>query len=355
MPGLRLRRLPSCRIDRIDRITGIVPALSAFPGHHRSLQSGAMSRLRRITDRLEPVLALAERFLRERVGEEISPEFFRRALAARWDAHAGSGRLVAVAEPAPFDLEDLIGVDASLARLVRNTEQFLGGHPSNHVLLFGDRGTGKSSSVKGLLTRYADRGLRVVEVHKSDLLDLPRVLAALRRAGPEFRFLIFCDDLSFDLGEPGYRELKAALEGSLEAPSRRVRIVVTSNRRHLIPETMAENRTARVDEHGDLQIGEALDEKLALSDRFGLVLGFYAFDQKTYLEVVEHYTRAAGVALPWDEVRERALRWAVRRASRSGRTARQFVDDLVGGLALDGEAAANPAAGVSSGREDGGT
>jgi predicted AAA+ superfamily ATPase len=256
---------------------------------------------------------------------------------------------VAIDEPAAFDLEDLIGVDRSVERLVRNTEQFLRGLPSNHVLLFGDRGTGKSSSVKGLLTRFAARGLRVVEVHKNDLLDLSRVLGALRPLRRQFRFLIFSDDLSFDLGEPGYRELKAALEGSLEAPSDHVRVVVTSNRRHLIPETMADNRSARVDENGDLQIGEVLDEKLALSDRFGLVLGFYAFDQKTYLEVVAHYARKAGVELSWEEVRARALRWSVRRSSRSGRTARQFVDDLAGGLTLDAEVG-----GVSCPAEDGG-
>lgn len=308
-----------------------------------------MDRLRRTWERLERVLELAERVLGQGLREPVPPDFFETVRAARWDTAQGVGRLVAIEEPASFDLDDLIGVDASLAKLVRNTEQFLRGLPSNHVLLFGDRGTGKSSSVKGLLRRYGDRGLRVVEVHKSDLLELSRVLEALRPLRRGFRFLIFCDDLSFDAGEPGYRELKAALEGSLEAPSEHVRVVVTSNRRHLVPETMADNRTVRVDEQGDLQIGEVLDEKLALSDRFGLVLGFYAFDQKTYLEVVGHYVRKAGVDLPWAEVEERALRWSVRRASRSGRTARQFVDDLAGSLALDAEAG-----GVSCPAEDGG-
>lgn len=288
-------------------------------------------------DRLDRVLELSERTLRQNLREPVRADFFERAQAARWDTAGGAGRLVAIDEPACFDLDDLIGVDPSIERLVRNTEQFLRGHPSNHVLLFGDRGTGKSSSVKGLLARFAPRGLRVVEVHKSDLLDLSRVQEALRPLRHGFRFLIFCDDLSFDLGEPGYRELKAALEGSLEAPADHVRVVVTSNRRHLIPETMADNRTARVDDRGDLQIGEVLDEKLALSDRFGLVLGFYAFDQKTYLEVVRHYARKAGVELPWEQIEARALRWSVRRSSRSGRTARQFVDDLAGGLALDAE------------------
>jgi predicted AAA+ superfamily ATPase len=308
-----------------------------------------MGRLRNTIDALDRVLRLAERALAERLREPVPDDFFVRFRAARWDTAGGVGRLVAIEQPARFDLDDLIGVDPSVERLVRNTEQFLRGLPANHVLLFGDRGTGKSSSVKGLLTRYGDRGLRVVEVHKSDLLDLPHVLEALRPLRRDFRFLIFCDDLSFDLGEAGYRELKAALEGSLEAPPDHVRVVVTSNRRHLIPETMADNRAARVDEHGDLQIGEVLDEKLALSDRFGLVLGFYAFDQPTYLDVVGHYARQAGVDLPWEEVRERALRWSVRRSSRSGRTARQFVDDLAGSLALD-----RAEGGVSCSAEDGG-
>jgi len=314
---------------------------------------GRLRRLRNLWDRIERILELAESALREQVDGAVPADLFERFAAARWDPTRGTGRLVPIPEPATFDLADLIGVDASVERLVRNTEQFMRGLPSNHVLLHGDRGTGKSSSVKGLLTRFARRGLRVVEVHKSDLLELPRVLAALRSAGPDYRFLIFSDDLSFDLGEPGYRELKAALEGSFESPPSRVRIVVTSNRRHLVPETMAENRRVRVDEAGDLQIGEALDEKLALSDRFGLVLGFYAFDQKTYLDVVEHYVRKAGIDLPWDEVRERALTWATRRASRSGRTARQFADDLAGSLALAAETAGR-SPGVSSPPEDGG-
>jgi len=239
---------------------------------------------------------------------------------------------VAIEDPHLFDLDDLVGVETAVARLVANIEQFVAGYPSNHVLLYGERGTGKSSAVKGLLTRYGERGLRMVEIHKADLLHLPEVLAALR--GANQRFLLFCDDLSFDVGEKSFRELKAALEGSLVAPPANVRIIATSNRRHLLPESAQDNRDARLDEHGDLHMGETVDEKLALSDRFGLMIGFYAFDQATYLSIVDHYARKASVRASQPRLREEALRWALQRSSRSGRTARQFVDDFAGREAL---------------------
>jgi predicted AAA+ superfamily ATPase len=203
------------------------------------------------------------------------------------------------------------------------------------VLLFGERGTGKSSAVRGLLARFASSGLRIVEVHKNDLLHLPDVLAALR-AAPQ-RFLLFCDDLSFDENEVQYRELKASLEGSLAAPPANVRIVATSNRRHLLPERMEENRAARLDERGELRLTESLEEKLALSDRFGLVLGFHGFDQETYLAIVEHYAKQAGLVVAPDRLRAEALRFALDRSSRSGRTAKQFVDDVAGREALERE------------------
>jgi predicted AAA+ superfamily ATPase len=241
---------------------------------------------------------------------------------------------VALESPHLFDLDDLVGVDSALARLVANTEQFVGGLPSNHVLLHGERGTGKSSAVRGMLARFGGRGLRMVEVHKDDLLHLPRVLEALR--GAPHRFVLFCDDLSFEAGESRFRELKAALEGSLVAPPENVRIYATSNRRHLLPETVADNRAAVLDERGELHMGEAVEEKLALSDRFGLVLGFYGFDQATYLAIVERYARKAGVRADSETLRSEALRWALVRSSRSGRTARQFVDDFAGREQLAG-------------------
>jgi predicted AAA+ superfamily ATPase len=202
------------------------------------------------------------------------------------------------------------------------------GLPANHVLLFGERGTGKSSAVRGLVARFGSRGLRVVKVRKQDLLHLPRVLEALR--GAPWRFLLFCDDLSFDAGETRYRELKAALEGSLLSPPANVRIIATSNRRHLLPESAADNLAARLDEAGDLHMGEVVDEKLALSDRFGLVLGFYGFDQATYLSIVDRYATQAGIRAPREALHEQALRFALERSSRSGRTARHFIDEFAG-------------------------
>jgi predicted AAA+ superfamily ATPase len=282
--------------------------------------------------RLARVLALAEQALEERVGAPPDPQAFERNVAFRFEVREGRGRLVPVEEPAAFELDDLVGVERPVAQLVRNTEQFLHALPSNHVLLYGERGTGKSSAVRGLLTRFADRGLRMVEVRKHHLSHLPDVLAVLR--GTKHRFLLFCDDLSFDEGESGYRELKAALEGSLEAPPPNVRIVATSNRRHLLPEWRSESGHVRMEEDGELRLGEAIDEKLALSDRFGLVLGFYGFNQKTYLQIVESHARRAGLPADPELLRREALRWALDHSSRSGRTAQQFVADFAGRVAL---------------------
>jgi predicted AAA+ superfamily ATPase len=297
-----------------------------------SLRRVKASRWDALFDRVASLLVLAEQALRDLVGAAPGADGFEKVHAFRWVVRAGRGRLIAIEEPQRFDLGDLVGVDRAVSRLVANTEQFLAGHSSNHVLLYGERGTGKSSAVKGLLTRYAHRGLRLVEIHKRDLRELPEVLEALR--GSPHRFLLFCDDLSFDAGETGFRELKAALEGSLIAPPANVRIVATSNRRHLLPESVSDNRDARLDEHGDLHMGETVDEKLALSDRFGLALGFYPFDQATFLAIVDHYARNAGVRANRQRLHEEALRFALDRSSRSGRTARHFVDDFAGREAL---------------------
>lgn len=283
--------------------------------------------------RFEQVLELAERWLRMELGALADPNAVEEGRAFRFERVRGRGRLVSVPDPEAFALEDLLGVERAVARLVRNTEQFLAGHPFNHVLLYGERGTGKSSAVRGLLTRFGESGLRVVEVRKGDLAHLPDVLALLR--GRRQSFLVFCDDLSFSEGDSGYRELKAALEGSLDAPPRNVCLVATSNRRHLLPERRSENQQVRLDEDGELHLGESIDEKLALSDRFGLMLGFFGFDQKTYLRIVEHHASVAGIDVDSEQLRNEALRWALDRSSRSGRTARQFVNDLAGRLALE--------------------
>jgi predicted AAA+ superfamily ATPase len=299
-----------------------------MPGRDR-----LFSLARSLLERADRLMALAEPVLERLGGGRPDPAVFERFEAFRFEAVAGAGRLVPIVAPKGFDLGDLVGVDRSIERLVRNTEQFVRGLPANHVLLFGERGTGKSSAVRGLLPRFGARGLRIVEVHKADLVHLPLVLDALRESSK--RFLLFCDDLSFDEGESGHRELKASLEGSLEAPPENVRIIATSNRRHLVPQRISDNSEARLDERGELHLGEALEEKLALADRFGLVLGFYGFDQATYLAIVEKHAARAGVPIASEELRAEALRFALERSSRSGRTARQFVDDLAGRLALD--------------------
>src|SRR2546422_3672789 len=206
-----------------------------------------LGRWNRILDRLERVLGLAERALESRAGAEPESALFERASAFRWDARHGAGRLRPIERPQLFDLDDLVCVDRAIDRLVANTEQFLAGLPFNHVLLHGERGTGKSSAVRGLLERYAERGLRIVELHRADLLDLPDVLERLQQVGRPQRFLIFCDDLSFDAGDPGYRELKAALEGRLAAPAENICIVATSNRRHLVHERVSDNASIGLD------------------------------------------------------------------------------------------------------------
>jgi len=293
-------------------------------------RSGLLQRLRRF-------LQLGERLLEDAVGTPPSAVAFRDRLAFRWDATRRPGRLRVIDDPHLFDLEDLVGVDDAVARLVENTAQFVRGLPANHVLLFGDRGTGKSSAVRGVLEKFADQGLRLVDVRKEDLMHLPNILAAIREGCDRHRVLVFCDDLSFGAGEPGYRELKAVLDGSIDGPPENVCLIVTSNRRHLVSQSMSDNREAVLDQDNELHLGEALEEKLALADRFGLTLGFYCFNQDTYLEIVANYLARAGVAPLDDTSRAAALRWARRRGARSGRTARQFVNDWVGRLRVENQ------------------
>ncbi len=290
--------------------------------------------LERLATRLDPILDRVDRLLAQFVGAAPGPETFERWHAFRWRSGRGVGRLEPIGTVAAFELDSLIGVDRAVEALDRNTRQLIAGLPYNDVLLHGERGTGKSSAVRGLLSRYAEQGLRIVEVDRNDLAELPQLLATLRegtRSAPDrYSFLVFCDDLSFGSTELGFRELKAALEGGIEARPARVCVVTTSNRRHLLPETMDENRGAYVDANNELHHGEALEEKLALSDRFGLVLGFYACDQTTYLEIVTHWLEEAG--LPGlDEVgRKAALRFSLERGGRSGRIARQFANEWIG-------------------------
>jgi len=304
--------------------------------------------LERFQARLEPILERLDRLLTGFVGDAPDVEHFERHHAFRWRCSRGVGRLEPIEDVSRFDLDGLIGAGRAVAALDRNARQLIGGLPYNDVLLHGERGTGKSSAVRGLLTRYADKGLRIVEVDRADLAELPELLTMLRegtrRAPDTYSFLVFCDDLSFGGAEDGFRELKAALEGGVEARPARVCVIATSNRRHLMPETMGENRAAWVDADNELHHGEALEEKLALSDRFGLVLGFYACDQPTYLAIVTHWLAEAGIEGLDDLGREAALRYALERGGRSGRVARQFANEWIGRSRL-GEMPATPGPG----------
>ncbi len=254
------------------------------------------------------------------------------ALAYRWRRDPRGGHLEPIADPHRIRVADLQALPHQIAALDRNTRQFLAGLPANNALLWGARGTGKSSLVKAMLNQYANRGLRLVEVDKTDLIDLPTVVARLQ--GRCERFVLFCDDLSFEADDPSFKALKAVLDGSVSHPPDNVLIYATSNRRHLLPEFMSENQDARVVD-GELHHGEAVEEKISLSERFGLWLSFHPFRQDTYLVIVEYWLTQLGVPAPLDEkTRRRALEFALLRGSRSGRVAWQFARDEAGSRAL---------------------
>jgi len=223
-------------------------------------------------------------------------------------------------------LSDLKEIDAQKERLVRNTEQFVAGRMANNVLLTGARGTGKSSLIKACLNEYAPRGLRLVEIDKADLVDLPDLIALV--AGRPERFVVFCDDLSFDEGEPGYKALKSVLDGSVAEAGDNLLIYATSNRRHLLPEYMKENLSYQHTEDGEVHPGEVVEEKISLSERFGLWISFYPFSQPEYLAIVAQWLRAFGLPeAAVDAARAESLVWALERGSRSGRVAQQFARD----------------------------
>ncbi|MFQ5513586.1 MAG: ATP-binding protein [Myxococcota bacterium] len=263
--------------------------------------------LRLVEDRLTPI--------DHDDAEARAPETW----AFRWRAES----LQPIEYPDLYPLESLIGIDRSIALLRRNLAAFTAGQPALDALLYGERGTGKSSAVRGLLAEFGRSGLRLVEVRPDELRDLPRIWGVLRKR-PE-RYAIFCDDLAFERVDAAYRELKAALEGGVEARPPNVLLLATSNRRYLVPERMWENLEATHGPGGELHPGEKTEEKLSLSDRFGLLVPFLGFDQETYLKIVEHHARQLGLweRLPQRELEQRALRFALERSSRSGRTARQ--------------------------------
>lgn len=244
--------------------------------------------------------------------------------AYRW--LPAEGRIVPVPHPDPVRLEDLCGYEAERAPVLENTERFVRGLPANDVLLYGDRGTGKSSTVKALLHRHGPAGLRLLECGRRDLPSLPRLFEALH--GQPQRFIIYVDDLSFEDGETEYKDAKAALQGGLAARPENVLVYATSNRRHLVRERLSERGSGGDDPRGR----DAVEEKLSLADRFGLTVVFGAPDQELYLRIVGHLADARGLQLPASELRAAALRWALWQGGRSGRAARQFVQDLEGRL-----------------------
>jgi uncharacterized protein len=250
--------------------------------------------------------------------------------AFRYRTRGGTGgRLEPVRHVASIRLASLVEVDAQKERIVRNTEQFVAGKAANNMLLTGARGTGKSSLIKACLNEFAARGLRLIEVDKSDMIDLPDIVDLVADR-PE-RFVIFCDDLSFDEGEPGYKALKSILDGSVAQSTDNVLIYATSNRRHLLPEYMKENLSYRHTEDGEVHPGEVIEEKISLSERFGLWVSFYPFSQDEYLAIVAEWLSGFGVgAEAIAAARQESLVWALERGSRSGRVAYQFARDYAG-------------------------
>lgn len=254
------------------------------------------------------------------------------AIAWRWRKNAQHGKLEAIRQPHQLRLEDLRCIDQQRDEIDRNTRQFLANRNANNVLLSGSRGTGKSSLIKALLNAYQDQGLRLIEVDKDDLIDLPRIIKQVE--GRPERFILYCDDLSFEASESGYKALKAALDGSLSAPPDNLLIYATSNRRHLLPEYQRDNQDAHMID-GEIHQGEGVEEKISLSDRFGIWLSFYPFTQEQYLEVVRHWLGQLGITDHDEATTEQAaLQWALKRGSRSGRTAWQFARDWAGRLQL---------------------
>ncbi len=295
------------------------------PDSRHGVDPGALAR---VVARAESVLGRFEQLL----GAATAPDW-NAAIAYRWrrrpSAFGQQAALHPVRHVSAIRLDDLKHIDEQKAAIERNTRQFVQRRPANNVLLTGSRGTGKSSLIKALLNQYAAQGLRLIEVDKDDLVDLPEIVELV--AGRPERFIVFCDDLSFEEGEPGYKALKVALDGSVSAQSENVLIYATSNRRHLMPEYMRENLEAKHQSDGEIHPGETVEEKISLSERFGLWVSFYPFRQDDYLAIVAHWLASFGCdAREIEAARADALRFALERGSRSGRVAWQFAKDRAG-------------------------
>jgi predicted AAA+ superfamily ATPase len=280
----------------------------------------------RLIERAERVLQRIEQVL----PQPMSAPDWNASIAYRYRKRStGHGSLEPVRHVAAMSLDALKEIDGQKEKIQRNTQQFVEGRPANNVLLTGARGTGKSSLIKACLNTYAPQGLRLIEVDKADLTDLPDIIDVVADR-PE-KFIIFCDDLSFEEGESGYKALKSILDGSVSASTANVLIYATSNRRHLLPEYMKENLTYTHTDDGEVHPGEVIEEKISLSERFGLWVSFYPFSQDEYLAIVAQWLGSFGVAQPAiDAVRPAALVWALERGSRSGRVAYQFARDYAG-------------------------
>ena len=280
----------------------------------------------RLIARAEQLISRIESVLPQPLG---APDW-QAAIAWRYRKRSsGHGVLEPVRHVAAMQLSDLKEIDAQKEKIQRNTEQFVRGLPANNVLLTGARGTGKSSLIKACLNAYAPQGLRLIEVDKADLTDLPDIVDVV--AGRPEYFIVFCDDLSFEDGEPGYKALKSILDGSVAAATPNVLIYATSNRRHLLPEYMKDNLSYTHTDDGEVHPGEVIEEKISLSERFGLWVSFYPFSQDEYLAIVAQWLSSLGAsAAQIEAAKPEALVWALERGSRSGRVAYQFARDFVG-------------------------
>ena len=280
----------------------------------------------RLIERAEQLIARIESVL----PQALSAPDWSQAIAWRYRKRSsGHGALEPVRHVGAMQLADLKEIDGQKEKIERNTLQFVQGKTANNVLLTGARGTGKSSLIKACLNAFAGQGLRLIEVDKADLVDLPDIVDVVSDR-PE-KFIVFCDDLSFEDGEPGYKALKSILDGSVAAATPNVLIYATSNRRHLLPEYMAENLTHTHTEDGEVHPGEVVEEKISLSERFGLWVSFYPFSQEEYLTIVAQWLASLGVsATAITAARPEALVWALERGSRSGRVAYQFARDYAG-------------------------
>jgi predicted AAA+ superfamily ATPase len=288
-----------------------------------------------IVEQLERVLSSVEQLL----PKAMEPIDWSVTRAANWRRHSFAGYLEPIEHIEETRLDDLVGIDRQKQVLERNTLQFLRGFPANNVLLWGSRGTGKSSVVRAILNKYAGEGLRIIQVDKNDLDFLPDIFAQIRRQ--PYRYIMLCDDLSFEPDDPGYKILKSVLDGSVYASPKNVLIYVTSNRRHLLPEFQTDNLGAKM-VNNEIHHGESVEEKISLSDRFGLWLSFYVFKQDLYLEVVQKTLARLclenGVEPQWNEDMARAaIKWSHDKSKRCGRTALQFARHWLGQHMLDKE------------------